>query len=293
MHILETVESFRAACDELRRESASIGLVPTMGALHVGHASLMRRARQEGCLVAVSIFVNPTQFGPNEDFQKYPRTLDRDLELCASEGVELVFVPSVLEMYPNGDSTRVTVTGLTEGLCGASRPEHFDGVATIVTKLFTATGPCSAYFGRKDYQQYRVVEGMARDLLLPVRVVGCPIIREPDGLALSSRNRYLSSDERPRALGIARGLARAAKQFASGNRSARDLLGLVKDSVAQSGLREDYIALRGPEGLEPLEAVEHLPERVLLAVAAFSGTTRLIDNLVLGEEAAPEVAEVS
>jgi pantoate--beta-alanine ligase len=238
MRVLETVESFRGACDELRHASASIGLVPTMGALHVGHASLMRRAREDGCRVAVSIFVNPTQFGPNEDFQKYPRTLDRDLELCASEGVDLVFVPSVAEMYPNGDRTRVTVTRLTEGLCGASRPGHFDGVATIVAKLFTATGPCAAYFGRKDYQQYRVVEGMARDLLLPVRVIGCSTVREPDGLALSSRNRYLSHDERLHALGIARGLGRAAEAFASGNRSAKALLRLVRNSVAQSGLRD-------------------------------------------------------
>jgi pantoate--beta-alanine ligase len=192
-------------------------------------------------------------------------------------------------MYPHGDRVRVTVSRLSDGLCGASRPGHFDGVATVVTKLFTAAGPCVAYFGRKDYQQYRVVEGMAHDLLLPVRVVGCSTVREPDGLALSSRNRYLSVDERARALAIARGLHRAALAFASGQRAAQKLLSLVRASLVQSDLREDYVALRDPVELEPLEDVEDLPDQVLLAVAAFCGTTRLIDNVVLGEEPAPAV----
>jgi len=289
MRVCETVESFRQACDELRQRSSTVGLVPTMGALHVGHTSLMRRAREDGCCTAVSIFVNPTQFGPNEDYQRYPRTLEADLDLCKGEGVELVFVPSVAEMYPHGDRVRVTVSRLSDGLCGASRPGHFDGVATVVTKLFTAAGPCVAYFGRKDYQQYRVVEGMAHDLLLPVRVVGCSTVREPDGLALSSRNRYLSVDERARALAIARGLHRAALAFASGQRAAQKLLSLVRASLVQSDLREDYVALRDPVELEPLEDVEDLPDQVLLAVAAFCGTTRLIDNVVLGEEPAPAV----
>jgi pantoate--beta-alanine ligase len=293
MRQCETVESYRQACDAERRSAKTIGLVPTMGALHAGHASLMQRARLDGCAVAVSIFVNPTQFGPNEDYQRYPRTLQSDLEICQASGVDLVFVPSVAEMYPVGERTRVTVARLTEGLCGASRPGHFDGVATIVTKLLTATGPCVAYFGRKDYQQYRVVEGMARDLLLPVRIVGCSTLREPDGLALSSRNRYLSPGERRRAVGIVRGLARAESAFRSGDRRADSLLELVRSSLEQSELREDYVALRGPTELEPLEGVDTLPERVLLAVAAHCGTTRLIDNLVLGEEPAPVVAEVA
>jgi pantoate--beta-alanine ligase len=293
MRRFETVESFRQICDAERRSSKTIGLVPTMGALHAGHVSLMQRARRDGCAVAVSVFVNPTQFGPSEDFQKYPRTLQSDLEICQANGVELVFVPSVEEMYPAGARTRVTVTRLTEGLCGASRPGHFDGVATIVTKLLVATGPCVAYFGRKDYQQYRVVEAMVADLLLPVRIVGCTTVREPDGLALSSRNRYLSPSERRCAVGIVRGIARAERAFRSGDRRADTLLGLVRSSLEQSELREDYVALRGPTELEPLEGVGNLPERVLLAVAAYCGNTRLIDNLVLGEETAPDVAEVT
>ena len=287
MRVFETVESFRGACDEVRRGSATVGLVPTMGALHSGHASLMRRARTDGCSVAVSIFVNPTQFGPNEDYQKYPRTFDSDLEICRREGVELVFAPSVSEMYPNGDRTRVRVLHLTDGLCGTSRPTHFEGVATVVAKFFTATGPCRAYFGRKDYQQYRVIDAMAHDLLLPVEVIGCPTVREPDGLALSSRNRYLSPDERRRALGIARGLGAAARAFSAGERSPVALLDAVRDSLQNADLREDYVALRGAVTLEALEAAPSLPERALLAVAAFCGTTRLIDNLVLGEEPAP------
>lgn len=293
MRVCESVESFRGACDELRRAGETIGLVPTMGALHVGHASLMRQAREDGHRVAVSVFVNPTQFGPNEDFARYPRTLEADLSLCATEGVSLVFVPSVSEMYPDGERTRVAVSRLTNGMCGASRPGHFDGVTTIVAKLFAVTGSSVAYFGRKDYQQYRVVERMARDLLLPVRVVGCKTVREADGLALSSRNRYLSTEERARALGIARGLSRAAQAFAVGNRHASELLGLVRASLVRSGLREDYIALRSPLELEPLDDAEQLPASVLLAVAAFCGTTRLIDNIVLGEEPDPIPSAVS
>jgi pantoate--beta-alanine ligase len=293
MRVFDTVEAFRGACDELRRSSRRVGLVPTMGALHQGHASLLRCARHDGCAVALSIFVNPTQFGPNEDFTKYPRTLDNDLALAQAEGVELVFAPSAAEMYPAGESTRVAVEGLTSGMCGVSRPGHFDGVTTIVAKLFAATGPCLAYFGRKDYQQYRVVERMARDLMFPVHVVGCPIIRESDGLAMSSRNRYLSPDERIRALAIARGLSKAAAAFSAGLRAPGALLQLVRDSLKHSELHEDYVALREPVGLDPLQDVASLPDRVLLAVAAFCGKTRLIDNLVLGEEAAPNAAEVA
>jgi pantoate--beta-alanine ligase len=249
----------------------------------------MRRAVDDGCSPVISIFVNPTQFGPNEDYDKYPRTLDADLALCKDAGVCIVFAPSVAEMYPNGDATRVRVSGITDGLCGSSRPNHFDGVATVVTKLLTAIGPCSAYFGRKDYQQFRVVSQMVSDLLMPVSVVGCTTVREADGLALSSRNRYLSVDERARALCIPRALAAAQRAFAAGDRSPSSLLDKVRATLAASDLREDYVALREPLGLAPLEQAECLPERVLLAVAAYAGATRLIDNLVLGEEAAPRL----
>lgn len=289
MQVVETVNAYREACDAIRLAGNRIGFVPTMGALHAGHASLMRRAKQEGFVSVVSIFVNPTQFGPNEDFERYPRTLQTDLELCASEGVGLVFTPSVVDMYPGRARTRVSVSELTESLCGASRPGHFDGVATVVSKFFNATGPCSAFFGRKDYQQYRVICAMVTELLMPISVVGCPTWREADGLAMSSRNRYLSADERVRALGIARGLALAEQAFRAGERAPKALLELVRQSLVRSQLREDYVALRDPSDLAALELVDRLPERTLLAIAVYCGSTRLIDNLVLGEETAPVV----
>lgn len=291
MQVVETVDAYRKACDAIRA-GHRIGFVPTMGALHAGHASLMRQASRAGLVPVVSIFVNPTQFGPNEDFDRYPRTLDRDLELCASEGVQLVFTPTVAEMYPAHSRTLVKVSGLTDFMCGASRPGHFDGVATVVSKFFNVTGPCSAFFGRKDYQQYRVICAMVTDLLMPVTVVGCPIWREPDGLAMSSRNRYLSPDERLRALGIIRGIADAERVFRAGERAPSVLLDRVKQSLVRSQLREDYVALRDPVELAALEGAERLPERALLAVAAYCGHTRLIDNLVLGEEMAPTLPGV-
>lgn len=291
MRVLENLGEYRDACSTVRSASQELGLVPTMGALHRGHASLMRRARADGCRVATTIFVNPTQFGPNEDYEKYPRTLEQDLQICEAEGVDIVFTPPVSSMYPPGERTRVSVSHLTDGLCGASRPGHFDGVTTIVMKLFAATGPCSAYFGRKDYQQYRVIERMARDLLLPVRVIGCSTVREADGLALSSRNRYLSSTERAQALGIARGLRLAEQAFVAGERQPTAILQLVRDALARAELREIYVSLRDPDALEPLEQVGSLPNRVLVAIAAFCGTTRLIDNLLLGEETLLHVVE--
>lgn len=293
MQVHHTVGEFRQACNALRTGGKTLGFVPTMGALHEGHSSLMRRARMDGCLPIVSIFVNPTQFGPNEDFARYPRTLDADLALCDAEGVGAVFAPSVEEMYPGGNTTRVSVSGVSEGLCGASRPNHFDGVATVVSKLLIACGPCSAYFGRKDYQQYRVVSRMASDLLLPVSIVGCTTVRESDGLALSSRNRYLSVAERAAALAIPRGLAAAHRMFDEGERRPQALIEVVTTQLRRAQLREDYVALREPLDLTPSEQLQRLPERVLLAVAAYSGNTRLIDNLVLGEDAAPQVEGVT
>jgi len=290
LHVHERAADFRAACDEIRRGGGRVGFVPTMGALHEGHLRLVDAARARASSVAVSVFVNPTQFGPNEDFSRYPRTLERDLEACRSRGVEHVFTPSVEEMYPKGERTRVRVDGLTEGLCGPKRPGHFEGVATIVAKLFLSAGPCLAVFGRKDYQQLKVIERMARDLSFPVVVMGHPTIREPDGLALSSRNVYLSSAERETARQIPAALAGAVRRFASGERTAGELRVPVEARLREAGLRLDYVELRGPDELEAIDDRAETGPRALLAVAVFAGKTRLIDNVVLGEDPAPEGA---
>jgi pantoate--beta-alanine ligase len=281
--VARTVEEYRAACDALRTEGR-LGFVPTMGALHRGHLALVAEARRRTGHVAVSIFVNPTQFGPNEDFQKYPRPLERDLELCREAGVSLVFSPSPAEVYPAGEKTRVHVSGLTEALCGPFRPGHFDGVATVVTKLFAATGPSVAVFGRKDFQQLQVVTRLVKDLLLPIEIVGLPTVRDPDGLALSSRNAYLSPEERARALAIPRGLSRALALYAGGERRARALTAAAFEQVSAAATRIDYVTLAGAADLVPLAEGALVSERSVLAVAAFVGTTRLIDNAVLGED---------
>lgn len=290
LHVHERAADFRAACDEVRRHGGRVGFVPTMGALHEGHLRLCDAARARASSVAVSIFVNPTQFGPNEDFSRYPRSLDRDLEACKNRGVEHVFTPSVEEMYPKHERTRVRVEGLTEGLCGPKRPGHFEGVATIVAKLFLAAGPCLAVFGRKDYQQLKVIERMARDLLFPVTVEGHPTIREADGLALSSRNVYLSPEQRETARQIPAALAAAVRRFEAGERRAAELRGPVEARLQKAGLRLDYVELRGPDELEAIDDSARVGTRALLAVAVFAGSTRLIDNVVLGEDAAPEGA---
>jgi pantoate--beta-alanine ligase len=288
--VFRSVAEFRAACDAERSAGARLGFVPTMGALHAGHLHLVTVARRHAERVAVSIFVNPTQFGPNEDFAKYPRNLERDVELLRSAGADLVLSPPAGEIYPEGEKTRVRVTGLTEHLCGPFRPGHFEGVATVVTKLFAIAGPCTAVFGRKDYQQLKVIERLARDLLLPVQVLGEPTVRDADGLALSSRNAYLSAEERARALVIPRGLARAAAAFAAGERRAAALIEPLRAGLREAALRLDYADIADPEGLFPFEPGALVGERALIAVAAFCGVTRLIDNLVLGEDVAPVVA---
>lgn len=287
MRVLRSAAEFRQACDDARAQVGSLGLVPTMGALHEGHLALVREAQRHAGRVAVTIFVNPTQFGPKEDFTRYPRALERDVALCGAAGAELVFAPPVEEMYPPGDATRVRVTGLTEHLCGASRPHHFEGVTTVVTKLFAVAGPCVAVFGRKDYQQWKVIERMVRDLLLPVRVVGHPIVREADGLALSSRNVYLTADERARALALPRALSRAAARFVAGERRVGELLPSVRRELEGAALTIDYARFSDVETLTPFAEDAILPERALLALAVFAGSTRLIDNLVVGEEPAP------
>jgi pantoate--beta-alanine ligase len=285
--ILHTVDEFRRAADALRSGGGSLGLVPTMGALHEGHAALMREARRRASVTAVTIFVNPTQFGPKEDLARYPRDLAGDVDKCAAEGVSIVFSPDVAEMYPPGERTRVRVSGLTDYLCGASRPGHFEGVATIVTKLFAAAGRCVAVFGRKDYQQLQVIRRMTRDLLLPVDIVGYPIVRESDGLALSSRNAYLSADDRMRALAIPRALSQSVDRFRSGERGVRSLREPVRAALDDAGLRVDYVAITDADELTPFDEGATLGGRALLAVAAFAGNTRLIDNVVYGEDASP------
>ena len=283
----DSVAAFRAAGERLRHDGGRLGFVPTMGALHEGHLRLVDAARARSSAVAVSIFVNPTQFGPNEDYSRYPRSFERDCELCRQRGVEHVFAPSVEEMYPRGEQTRVIVRSLTDGLCVPKRPGHFEGVATIVSKLFLAAGPCVAVFGRKDYQQLKVIERMVKDLSFPVEVVGEPTVREPDGLALSSRNAYLSPEDRARALAIPEALAAAVRRFEAGERRACELRGPVEVALRSAGLRVDYVELRSADELEPLDDAEEIGERPLLALAAFAGSTRLIDNVVLGEDGAP------
>ncbi|HEX3850145.1 MAG TPA: pantoate--beta-alanine ligase [Polyangiaceae bacterium] len=283
----KSVAEFRKAANAVRSAGKRLGLVPTMGALHEGHLSLVREARSRTDEVAVTIFVNPTQFGPNEDFARYPRTLDRDLELCRAAGVRHVFAPETSEMYPKGERTRVQVSGLTSALCGPHRPGHFDGVTTIVSKLFAVAGECVAVFGRKDYQQLKVIERMTRDLLLPVEIVGLETLRDADGLALSSRNAYLSSEERARALGIARGLSAAVAAFEAGERLSGELRDAALEQLNQAGLRLDYATIADADELTPISDEARVGDRALLAVAGFMGKTRLIDNVVLGEDPAP------
>jgi pantoate--beta-alanine ligase len=285
--VLHTALELRAACDEVRAAGGRVGLVPTMGSLHAGHLALVEHAARSASAVVVTIFVNPTQFGPNEDFEKYPRTLERDVAASAEAGATFVFAPAVVEMYPPGERTRVSVSGLTEHLCGRSRPGHFEGVTTIVTKLLAATGPCVAVFGRKDYQQLKVVERMVRDLLLPVEIAGHPTVREADGVALSSRNQYLSSEDRARARAIPEALRRAVEGFAAGERAASVLRSQAERHITSAGLHVDYVTLADPDSIEPFAEGDLVGERALLAVAVHAGSTRLIDNVVLGEDPAP------
>ncbi|HYQ00134.1 MAG TPA: pantoate--beta-alanine ligase [Polyangiaceae bacterium] len=282
-----TVAEFRQATQGVRNAGKRLGLVPTMGALHAGHLSLVTEARSRAAEVALTIFVNPTQFGPNEDFARYPRTLERDLELCREAGVTHVFAPEASEMYPKGERTRVQVSGLTAALCGPHRPGHFDGVTTIVSKLFAVAGECVAVFGRKDYQQLKVIERMTRDLLLPVEIVGFPTLRDTDGLALSSRNASLTPEERTRALAIPRALSAACKVFAAGERRISALRQSAEPALVAGGLRLDYATFADADELAPLADDAISGDRLLFAVAGFMGKTRLIDNIVLGEDPSP------
>jgi pantoate--beta-alanine ligase len=272
--LVSDVRAFRAAS-----AAASIGFVPTMGALHEGHASLIARAAREHELAVVSIFVNPTQFGPHEDLAAYPRDESSDLEVCARLGTAMVFAPSVDEMYPPGDATRVQPGPIAERLEGAARPGHFAGVATVLTKLFSIVRPDAAYFGQKDFQQLRVVQRLSRDLRLGVRVVGCPIVRERDGLAMSSRNRYLSADDRQRAVALSRALRDAKDEWSHGERDPAKLRDRVQRAAAVPGVALEYVSVADPLTLEELAQPA---ERAVISLAARVGRTRLIDNILLG-----------
>jgi pantoate--beta-alanine ligase len=279
LEVVSTVAAARAAIRTARQEGTLIGVVPTMGALHEGHLSLIRRARAECGFVVVTLFVNPTQFGPAEDLSRYPRPFEADCDLSAGAGAHLMFAPPVEEVYPAGFATYVNVERLTQGLCGGSRPTHFRGVTTVVSKLFNMLQPDRAYFGEKDYQQLQVIRRMTRDLDFPVEIVPCPIVREADGLAMSSRNRYLAPEERSSALALSRALAAAREAFTAGERDAAALTATARGVLEEDPqVRIDYVELVDAESLEPLERLER---PAVLAVAAFLGKTRLIDNTVL------------
>jgi pantoate--beta-alanine ligase len=258
-----------------------------MGALHEGHLALTREARRRSSFVVCSIFVNPTQFGPNEDFARYPRDLEGDVRKL--EEVDVVFAPEPGAIYPAGERTRVRVEGLTAHLCGPHRPGHFEGVTTVVAKLFALVGRSVAVFGKKDYQQLAVIRRMVGDLFLPVEVIGHPIVREADGLAMSSRNAYLAPDERRRAHGLSRGLVAAARAFGGGERRAGVLRQLALREVEPIATSIDYVTLADPDAIEPFADDAEAPDRALLAIACHVGRTRLIDNVVLGEDPPPAV----
>lgn len=279
MRILETIVQVKEFVQAAKQQGKTIGLVPTMGALHEGHLTLMREAKQQHQVVIASIFVNPTQFGPNEDLARYPRDLAGDSEKAASAGVDAIFHPQPSEMYPKGYVTYVEVEGITERLCGQSRPGHFRGVATVVTKLFNIVQPDAAYFGQKDAQQVLVIQRMVEDLHLPVKVIVVPIVREADGLAMSSRNRYLQPKERQGALVLSRSLQLAQELVVAGERNRDSLCRKVRQYIEQEPLAEiDYVEVYS---YPDLQAPEQLAAKNIVALAVRIGTTRLIDNVIL------------
>jgi len=283
MRVLRTVAELRTLLAAARTGGNSIGLVPTMGFFHEGHLSLMRRARTDTDVVVVSLFVNPAQFAPGEDLDAYPRDEERDRRLAEGAGVDVLFAPPLEEVYPDGFATTVTVRDLTEMLEGDQAQRgavHFQGVTTVVTKLFNMVGPDVAYFGQKDAQQALVIRKLVRDLDIPVRIEVCPTIRDADGLALSSRNAYLSPDERERALALSRALRAAEAAVAGGTRDAAAVVAVARDELDRAGVEPDYLQLRSATDLSPVERVNG---SALLAVAARVGRARLIDNAILGD----------
>jgi pantoate--beta-alanine ligase len=283
MELLRTPAEMRAWSDTRRSVGKRVGFAPTMGFLHAGHVSLYGILREHGCnAIAASIFVNPTQFGPGEDYEKYPRDEARDLAMLREAGVQAVFLPSVSDMYPEGSETFVEVPGASRGLCGDIRPGHFRGVATVVAKLFNIVRPHVALFGEKDFQQLAVIRRMARDLDFGIEILGAPIVREPDGLAMSSRNKYLEGEDRAAALCLSRGLFRARALFEAGERGPSALAAAVRAEVeAEPRASLEYAEARDPETLSPLAAPSG---RVTLLVAARVGPARLIDNITLNHQ---------
>ncbi|RSL15519.1 pantothenate synthetase [Edaphobacter aggregans] len=283
MQILQTIKETRQACAKARASATKptvLGLIPTMGALHEGHLSLIRTAKKQCEIVVATIFVNPTQFGPNEDFSRYPRTFASDCALLEAEGVDILFAPSVEDMYPTSTSrTFIEVPGISDRLDGLSRPGHFRGVATVVAKLFHIVSPDRAYFGQKDAAQVAVLRAMVHDLNFPVEVIVCPTVRDADGLALSSRNQYLSPEERTRALALSRSLGNATAQASKGTHDASQLKSaILQDLQSTPTLKIDYVEIVDPTTLEP---IADLQAGALIAVAAWIGKTRLIDNALL------------
>ncbi|RLA98134.1 MAG: pantoate--beta-alanine ligase [Deltaproteobacteria bacterium] len=281
MEVIKSPSEMQQRASAWRREGKVIAFVPTMGYFHEGHLSLMREGRKRGDVLVVSIFVNPTQFGPGEDFDRYPRDMERDLRMAEEVGVDVIFAPTVEEMYPEGYQTYVEVEKVTKYLCGLSRPGHFRGVTTVVTKLFNIVKPHVALFGQKDYQQLITIQRMVKDLNMDVEIVGMPTVREEDGLAASSRNVYLSPEERKAALSLHRSLRRAEELFSEGVRESQRILEEVKKVLeAEPLVKIDYVHVCDPETLEDIEGP--IGERALVAVAAKVGITRLIDNTLVG-----------
>jgi pantoate--beta-alanine ligase len=279
MQVIKSIKEMQRYSDATRLQNKRIAVVPTMGYLHEGHLSLVRKAREHADAVIVTIFVNPTQFGPNEDFTTYPRDWDRDVKLVTSAGADCMYAPTPEEMYPEGYQTAVRVDRLTQHLCGITRPTHFEGVTTVVTKLFNATKPHAAVFGEKDFQQLQVIRRMVRDLDLDIDIIGAPIVREPDGLAMSSRNKYLSAEERMAALVLSRSLFEIQGMCARGESDALKLSRQVWQNISAEPLAKiDYIKVCD---LETLEDVTQIRRDAVVALAVFFGKTRLIDNIVI------------
>ncbi|NUM56113.1 MAG: pantoate--beta-alanine ligase [Candidatus Hydrogenedentes bacterium] len=274
MIVIDTADTMRAWSEEQRCAGKTIGFVPTMGALHEGHASLMRESSKKNDVAVASIFVNPAQFAPHEDFDKYPRTWDADVALCEECGITAIYAPQKEVLYPPGYATYVNVEGLSEGLCGVTRPVFFRGVATVVAKLFNVVRPHRAYFGQKDAQQCAVIKRMTEDLEFGIEIVIMPTVREADGLAMSSRNRYLNADEHERALCLSRSLFAAEKMMRDGERDAARIVDAVRKGMAD--VQIDYVELVDAETMRPVEQIE---KPIVLAVAAFVGQARLIDNI--------------
>lgn len=276
MRIVESIKDVRATVKEWKAKGLKVGFVPTMGYLHEGHESLIRKASEENDRVVVSIFVNPIQFGPKEDLSTYPRDLERDSKVCESAGADIIFHPENEEMYFKDFSTFVDMNGLTDGLCGKSRPTHFRGVCTVVTKLFNIVAPDRAYFGEKDAQQLAVIKRMVRDLNIDIEIIGCPIVKEKDGLAKSSRNTYLSVEERNAATILNKSLTLAKEKIQAGERDSEVIIKLIQEVINSEKLaRIDYIEVVDSLSMEKVERIE---KSVLVAIAVFIGKTRLIDN---------------